>query len=90
MIAYWNNVPTVGGAGQFESAHHNPMHSLYFAGDMQNPRLAALDPGFFSFHAYIDLVFQFWLDRQSHHDIAVVERERGPEIAKRVRKADAA
>ena len=33
---------------------------------------------------------QFWLDRQSHHDIAVVERERGPEIAKRVRKADAA
>jgi addiction module HigA family antidote len=33
---------------------------------------------------------QFWLDLQSQHDIAVIERERGPEIAKRVRPADAA
>jgi antitoxin HigA-1 len=28
---------------------------------------------------------QFWLDLQSQHDIAVVERERGEEIARRVR-----
>lgn len=33
---------------------------------------------------------QFWLDLQSQFDIAVVERERGAEIAKRVRPADAA
>jgi addiction module HigA family antidote len=33
---------------------------------------------------------QFWLDLQSQHDIAVVERERGKEIARRVRPADAA
>jgi antitoxin HigA-1 len=33
---------------------------------------------------------QFWLDLQSQHDIAVVERERGDEIARRVRPADAA
>jgi addiction module HigA family antidote len=33
---------------------------------------------------------QFWLDLQSQYDIAVIERERGPEIAKRVRPADAA
>ena len=33
---------------------------------------------------------QFWLDLQSQHDIAVVEREKGKEIAKRVRPADAA
>ena len=33
---------------------------------------------------------QFWLDLQSQYDIAVVERERGAEIAKRVRPADAA
>ena len=33
---------------------------------------------------------QFWLDLQSQHDIAVVERERGVEIARRVRPADAA
>jgi addiction module HigA family antidote len=33
---------------------------------------------------------QFWLDLQSQYDIAVVERERGPEITRRVRPADAA
>ena len=33
---------------------------------------------------------QFWIELQSQYDIAVVERERGGEIAKRVRPADAA
>src|SRR5208282_5725064 len=33
---------------------------------------------------------QFWLDLQSQYDIAVVERERGVEITRRVRPADAA
>lgn len=33
---------------------------------------------------------QFWLDLQSQYDIAEVERERGKEIARRVRPADAA
>jgi len=33
---------------------------------------------------------QFWLDLQGQYDIARVERERGDEIAKRVRPADAA
>ena len=33
---------------------------------------------------------QFWLDLQSQYDIAMVEREKGGEIAKRVRPADAA
>jgi len=33
---------------------------------------------------------QFWLDLQSQYDIAVVEKEKGAEIAKRVRPADAA
>ncbi|MGQ0484581.1 MAG: HigA family addiction module antitoxin [Hyphomicrobiales bacterium] len=33
---------------------------------------------------------QFWLDLQSQYDIAVAERERGAEIAKRVHPADAA
>ena len=33
---------------------------------------------------------QFWLDLQSQHDIAVVEGERGQEIARRVKPADAA
>ena len=30
---------------------------------------------------------QFWLDLQSQHDIAIVERERGPEIVERVKPA---
>jgi addiction module HigA family antidote len=33
---------------------------------------------------------QFWLDLQGQYDISVVERDKGAEIAKRVRPADAA
>ena len=33
---------------------------------------------------------QFWLDLQGQYDIGVVEREKGAEIAKRVRPANAA
>jgi addiction module HigA family antidote len=33
---------------------------------------------------------QFWLDLQSQYDIALVEREHGVEILRRVRPADAA
>lgn len=33
---------------------------------------------------------QFWIDLQSQYDIALVEREHGPEIEKRVHPADAA
>jgi addiction module HigA family antidote len=33
---------------------------------------------------------QFWLDLQGQYDIALVEREKGREIAKQVRPADAA
>jgi addiction module HigA family antidote len=33
---------------------------------------------------------QFWLDLQSQYDIAVIKRDRGAEIARRVRPADAA
>ena len=33
---------------------------------------------------------RFWLDLQTQHDVAVVERERGAEIARQVRPADAA
>jgi len=33
---------------------------------------------------------QFWLELQSQHDIAVIEREQGAEITRRVRPANAA
>lgn len=46
------------GYGRFEQMSHNPMHSEYFGGDMASPSTAALDPGFFVFHAYIDLLYE--------------------------------
>ena len=39
---------------------------------------------------YFGNTAQFWLDLQSQYDIAVVERESGAEIARRVRPANAA
>jgi addiction module HigA family antidote len=33
---------------------------------------------------------QFWLDLQGQYDIAMIEREKGDEIARRVKPADAA
>jgi antitoxin HigA-1 len=39
---------------------------------------------------YFGNTAQFWLDLQSQYDIAVIERKRGAEIARRVRPADAA
>ena len=39
---------------------------------------------------YFGNTAQFWLDLQSQYDIGVVEREKGADIAKRVRPADAA
>jgi plasmid maintenance system antidote protein VapI len=39
---------------------------------------------------HFDNSAQFWLTLQSQYDIAIFERERGPEIARRVRPADAA
>ena len=50
-----------GGYGTFEAASHNFMHALYMAGDMASPKTAALDPVFFSFHAFIDLLYEKWL-----------------------------
>ena len=39
---------------------------------------------------YFGNAAQFWLDLQSQYDIALIEREHGAEIARRVRPADAA
>ena len=39
---------------------------------------------------YFDNGAQFWLDLQGQYDIALVEHERGEEIARRVKPADAA
>ena len=39
---------------------------------------------------YFGNTAQFWLDLQGQYDIAVIEREHGAEISRRVRPADAA
>jgi addiction module HigA family antidote len=39
---------------------------------------------------YFDNSAQFWLDLQAQYDIGAVEREKGAEITRRVRPADAA
>ena len=54
---------TNGGYGTFESQMHNPMHDPYVGGDMAYPPRAAYDPIFYSFHAYIDYIFEAWLQR---------------------------
>jgi antitoxin HigA-1 len=42
------------------------------------------------FSRYFGNRAQFWLDLQGQYDIGMVEREKGAEIARRVRPADAA
>ena len=39
---------------------------------------------------YFSTTAQLWLDLQSHYDIAIVERDKGEDISRRVRPADAA
>jgi hypothetical protein len=59
----------VGGHGRFEAEHHDLMHDSYVGGDMRNSSRAALDPIFFSFHSYIDLLLQFWLDEHGAQSV---------------------
>jgi tyrosinase len=54
---------STGGGGEFEYQHHDLMHTEYFGKPMSSTSTAALDPGFFSFHAYIDLLLQFWIEQ---------------------------
>jgi tyrosinase len=48
------------GFGALEQPGHNLMHGEYVAGDMADPSAAALDPIFWSFHCYIDLLWFQW------------------------------
>jgi antitoxin HigA-1 len=58
--------------------------------DIINGRRAITADTAVRFGRYFGNSAQFWLDLQGQHDIAVVEREHGAEIARRVRPADAA
>ena len=58
-----------GGFGDFERVAHNPMHGRFVGGDMANPMRAALDPIFFSFHAYIDAIFERRLELHGKDEV---------------------
>lgn len=58
--------------------------------DILNTRRSITADTAVRFGRYFGNSAQFWLDLQSQYDISVVEREKGGEIAKRVRPADAA
>jgi addiction module HigA family antidote len=58
--------------------------------DIINGRRAISADTAVRFGRYFGNNAQFWLDLQGQHDIAVVEREHGAEIARRVRPANAA
>ncbi len=49
-----------GGFGALEQPGHNTMHDAYVGGDMADPSVAVLDPIFYSFHCYIDLLWAQW------------------------------
>jgi Common central domain of tyrosinase len=46
--------------GAFEQPSHNTMHSSYIGGDMGDPGSAAMDPIYWSFHAFIDMQWDRW------------------------------
>jgi tyrosinase len=54
------------GFGTLENPAHNTMHGNYLGGLMADPSTAALDPIFWSFHAYIDLLFLQWQQTPNH------------------------
>jgi len=54
------------GFGQPEGTAHNTMHDSFIAGDMSDPSRASLDPIFWSFHAYFDLLWSQWQDMSGH------------------------
>ncbi len=51
--------------GALESPSHNDMHSRYIGGAMRSPTTAAEDPIFWSFHAFIDLLWDHWQARST-------------------------
>lgn len=58
--------------------------------DILNGRRAITADTALRLSRYFGNAAQFWLDLQSQYDIAVVEKEKGAEIVKRVRPANAA
>ncbi|MFF2043542.1 tyrosinase family protein [Kitasatospora sp. NPDC058170] len=52
-----------GDYGRLELGPHNFMHSDFIGGLMADPETAALDPIYFSFHSFLDLLWAEWQRR---------------------------
>ncbi|MFI8084899.1 tyrosinase family protein [Kitasatospora sp. NPDC086009] len=52
-----------GDFGRLESGPHNFMHGNYIGGLMADPSTASMDPIYYSFHAFIDLLWAEWQRR---------------------------
>lgn len=55
----------LGDYGQLELGPHNDMHGNFIGGKMGDPGSAAEDPIYFSFHAFIDLLWAEWQRRNN-------------------------
>ncbi|HEX4963558.1 MAG TPA: tyrosinase family protein [Thermoanaerobaculia bacterium] len=66
-----------GGYGQLEAGPHNYMHSCYVGGDMRSDTTAAVDPLFWMFHAYIDLLWAEWQKTHSGQPVCLDCKLRG-------------
>lgn len=55
-----------GDYGRLEYGPHNTMHGSYIGGAMGNPSTAAEDPIYFSFHCFIDLIWDQWQRRRGY------------------------
>ena len=60
---YPKNSPGDNNYGDLEIGPHDHMHGFYILGLMGNPRTAARDPIYFSFHCFIDLLWAEWQRR---------------------------
>ncbi|GAB5526458.1 MAG: hypothetical protein Roseis2KO_43300 [Roseivirga sp.] len=65
---------TGSGKGAIESPQHDTMHFSNIGGVMGSTDSAALDPIFWSFHAYQDLIFELWLKKYGSKGIPEQER----------------
>lgn len=71
---YPNNDPN-GDYGRLEQGPHNHMHSRFIDGRMGDPDTAAEDPIYFSFHAFIDLLWFEWQRRNGMPPVTSPEVE---------------
>jgi len=54
-----------GDYGRLELGPHNTMHSFFIGGKMSNPATAAEDAIYWSFHAFVDLLWAEWQRRNA-------------------------